>query len=272
MKDLPTTGLPVKHPLNVWYLSSSLIGLLTAIAAVAGLVLPDDIYPTDELRRSFLANDAVTVVIGLPILLGSMWLTRRGRLAGLLFWPGAILFGLYNYLVYLFGMPLNWVFPLYLLIVTLSLYTTTGLLVAIDGQEVRERLAGRVPERLGGGFLALLSFGFMALALVEILNAVAGQNTMSRPDLGLRTTDFIVGAAWVVGGVLQWRKQPLGYVAGPALLFQTSMLFVGVIAIVIFQPLLTEAPFVLADLIVLSIMSLFALIPFALYLRGLKRE
>jgi hypothetical protein len=271
MNDL-RSGLPVKHTLNVFYLSSSLIVLLTAIAAAASLVFTDDIYPAEELRRSFLANDAVTLVIGLPILLGSMWLTRRGVMAGLLFWPGAILFGLYNYLVYLFGMPLNWAFPVYLLIVALSLYTTIGLLAAIDGQAVKGRLAGRVPERLGGGFLALLSFGFMALAIIEIVSAIGDESVMSRPDLGLRTADFIVGAAWVMGGVLQWRKQPLGYVAGPALLFQTSMLFIGVIAIVILQPLLIDAPFVLEDLVVLSIMSVFALVPFALYLRGLKRE
>jgi hypothetical protein len=272
MNDPPTDGLPVKHSLKLWYLSSSLIGLLTAVAALAGLVVTDDIYPTEELRRAFLANDAVTLAIGLPILLGSMWLTRRGQLAGLLFWPGAILFGLYNYLVYLFGMSLNWMFPLYLLIVTLSLYTTIGLLVAIDGQAVKGRLAGRVPERLGGGFLALLSFGFLTLAIVEIVRAIAGQSAMSRPDLGLRTADFIAGAAWVIGGVLQWRKQPLGYVAGPALLFQTSNLFIGVIVIVILGPLLFDAPFVLADLVVLSIMSVFALVPLALYLRGLTRE
>lgn len=74
-----------------------------------------------------MVNDVVTLFIGRPILLGSMWLTQRGRLLGLLLWPGALFFGLYNYTIYLFGMPFNGMFPHFLLIVTLSIYTLIGL-------------------------------------------------------------------------------------------------------------------------------------------------
>ena len=41
----------------------------------------------------------------LPILLGSMWLARRGSLAGLLLWPGALFYALYAYVPYLVGAP-----------------------------------------------------------------------------------------------------------------------------------------------------------------------
>jgi hypothetical protein len=36
------------------------------------------------------ANNVGNLVIGLAILLGAMGLARRGRLIGLLFWPGAL--------------------------------------------------------------------------------------------------------------------------------------------------------------------------------------
>jgi hypothetical protein len=52
------------------------------------------------------------------------------------------------------------------------------------------------------------------------------------------------------------------------LLFAASTLFVGVILIVLLQPLLTDAPFVLEDVIVLSGMALICFIPTGLYMRG----
>ena len=68
-----------------------------AFASLAGLLFQSSIYPTYELRSAFLANEVINLLIGLPILLGSMGLTRRGSLAGLLLWPGALLYILYNY-------------------------------------------------------------------------------------------------------------------------------------------------------------------------------
>ena len=48
-------------------------------------------------------------------------------------WPGALLYGLYNYVAYLFGAPHTAVYPLYLFIVTLSLYTLIALVAARTG-------------------------------------------------------------------------------------------------------------------------------------------
>jgi hypothetical protein len=71
-----------------------------------------------------------------------------------------------------------------------------------------------------------------------------------------------------------WRRQPLGYVTGAGLLFQASMLFIGLLAFFILQPVLTAAPFALTDTIVIALMSLIILIPFGLFLRGVvsRRE
>ena len=103
--DFSSSRLPVTHSMRLGYLSSLLIAALTGIASIAGLLSPDTFYPTPALQHSYLANDFFTLVIGLPILLISMWLAWRGKLIGLLFWPGALFYGLYNYIAYLFGMP-----------------------------------------------------------------------------------------------------------------------------------------------------------------------
>lgn len=270
--DRPSSSLPLNHGLKLAYFFSLLIALLTGAASIAALLAPHDIYLTDELRNAFFPNDIVNLLIGLPILLVSMWLARRGALVGLLFWPGALFYGLYNYLVYLFAVPFNLMFPLYLTIVTLSIYTIIGLVAAVDGDAVKRRLNGRVPERFGGAVLAALGSLFILRVIAIMVGALANQTTIARLEMALLVADFIISAALVIGGVLLWRRQALGYVGGTGLLFQASMLFIGLIVILLLQPFLTTAPFVLVDVVVIFVMGLLCFVPFALFLRGAARS
>lgn len=267
-----STNLPVRNNLKLGYLFSLLIVVLTGIAAIAGIMFADKIYPTTEVGQSFLTNDIVTLFIGLPILLISMWLTHRGKLIGLLFWPGAIFYGLYNYTIYLISSPLTIMYPLYLIIVTLSIYTIIGLVASIQGEPVRQQLTDHVSEKLSSA--PLIGFGilFGIRAIVMMVTAAINQTPLPAPELGLLVADFIACAAWVIGGIMLWRRQSLGYVTGMGLLFCASMLFVGVIAILLLQPIISGGPLPVMDIIVLAIMSLICFIPFVLYVRGVVRS
>ena len=271
-RDFSSRSLPVTHSLKPGYLFSLLIAALTVVASIAGLLYPDTFYPSADLQHSYLANDIFTLVLGLPILLISMWLAWRGKLIGLLFWPGALLYGLYNYIAYLFGMPFQGLFFLYLVIVVLSTYTLIGLVASIDGQTVKKRLAGHVPERLGGGVLVLLGTAYTLLASVMIINNLTGRAALPQSELAVFVADFFVAPAWIIGGVLLWRRKPLGYVGGTGLLFNASMLFIGVIGIVILQAIQSGAPFPLVDVVILLAMGLICFIPFGLLIRGVLKS
>lgn len=261
--------LPVNHDLRLAYLFSLLIAALTAVAALAGALSPKMVYPTAVSESSFRVNDLATLLIGLPVLLLALGLARRGHLLGLLLWPGALLYGLYNYIVYLFGAPLTALYPLFLLIVTLSLYTLIGLLAAIDAVAVKTQLHGRVPSRLGGGVLMGLGLLFALRALAVISGAVSAGTTLTGPELGLAVADFLLAAAWMAGGWLLWRERPLGYAGGTALLCAGSMLFAGLIAILALQAPLQGTPPPLLDIGVVLLMGLFVFIPCGQFIRGI---
>ena len=262
------TSLPIRGSLTLTYAFSLIIAILMVAASVAGLMCRAIIYPTDELLRTFVSNDVVNLFIGLPILLGSMWLARRGQLIGLLCWPGALLFVLYTYIIYVFAMPLNVAFLLHLALVTLSVYTIIGLVASIDGKATRRRLTGAVPERAAGGILAGLGVLFFLRVIGVIVSALTSQALIAETELAINVSDFVITPTWVIGGVLLWRREALGYVTGLGLLFQGSMLFIGLISFILLQPLLTAAPFILADVVVVFIMGLVTFIPFALFVRG----
>jgi hypothetical protein len=153
MKDSsPPSPLPITRNIALAYAFSFIIALLMAGVSVAGLLYQSSLYLTKELRRSFVSNDVVNLFIGLPILLGSLWLTRRGRLIGLLFWPGALFYVTYNYIAYAAAVPLTEQFVVYLALVVLSVYTIFTLLSQIDSAAIQGRLTGAVPERLAGAY------------------------------------------------------------------------------------------------------------------------
>ena len=264
----PYASLPIRRNLTLAYTLSLVIALLMTAASIAGTLYRTVIYPTDELFQTFMPNDVVNLVIGVPILLGSIWLARRGLLIGLLFWPGALLYVLYNYLAYVFAMPLNVVFLLYLTLVMLSAYTIIGILASIDGTAVQQQLTGAVPERAAGGILAGLGILFSLRVIVVILGAHLNQTPVATTELAVMVADFMISPALIIGGVLLWRREALGYVTGMGLLFQSSMLFIGLIFFMLLQPLFTAAPFILVDVLVVFIMGLVCFIPFALFVRG----
>ena len=261
-------NLPVKGKLSLIYRSSFLVAILMMAASIAGLRYRAVIYPTDELVRTLVPNDVVNLFIGLPILLGSMYLARRGKLIGLLCLPGALFFVLYNYTAYVFAMPLNWAFPLHLVLMTLSAYALIALVALIDGKAVQQRLSGAVPERFAGGILAGLGLLFLLRMIGVMVGALTRGNLPTEAEFAVNIADFLTTPAWIIVGILLWKRKELGYVTGLGLLFQGSVLFIALIIFLLLQPVLTSTPFAIADVLVIFVMGLICFIPFALFVRG----
>ena len=265
------SSLPLKQEIGQLYILALIIALLAVIASVLGLVFPNMLYPSSELRKAFLANDVTTLFIGLPILLASTWFSRRGKLVGSLLLPGAFFFMLYNYLIYMLGMPRNEFYLLYPAIVILSIYGLANLLPRIDAQMLKEKLEGQVSERFGGGVLTVLSLLFFARAAGILWGAVAGKAPISNSELALNISDALVSPVWALCGVLLWQRKAFGYLTGLGMLFQGSMLFIALIVVMLIQPLLTDAMLSVVDVIIVLVMGMVCFIPFGLFWRGVQR-
>jgi hypothetical protein len=263
-----STHLPIKRNLSLAYILSFTVAILMIAVSLGGLLYPASLYPTDELRQAFLTNDAVNLLIGLPILLACMWLTGRGRLLGLLCWPGALLYTFYNYIAYIIGIPFSWVSLAFVTLVLLSAYLIYMLGRTIEWDSVQTRLTGNVSEKFSGGVLFFFGVAFFFLAFGVISDANTDQATIPMTEIGVAIADIALSALLVIGGILLFQRKPLGYASGMGLLFAASALFIGVVLIVLLQPVLTNAPFVLEDVIVLSGMALVCFIPAGLFMRG----
>lgn len=264
----PSGALPINHDLTSAYRLSALIAILMTAASLGGLIFSSAIYQTEKQLVSFLANDLVNLLIGLPILLGCMWLTRRAKLVGLLCWPGALLYTFYNYIAYMFGMSFGLLTLIFTALVLLSAYAMFNLTRNIDWDIVKTQLEGAVSEKLSGWVLVFFGVAFFSLAVGIITAAMTDQAALPMTEIGVAIADITLSALVSTGGVLLIQRKPLGYAGGMGLLFAASMLFIGVILVVLLQPPLTNAPFALDDVIVLAGMGLISFIPTGLFMRG----
>ena len=261
--------LPIRGNLKYIYISSLTIAVLMTFASLAGLLYPTELYPTDELLQTFVPNDVVNLIIVVPILLGSMWFARSDKLIGLLFWPGALFFVVYSYIMYVLSIPVNDLYLVYLILATLSIYSMPAIISRIDGPAVKSHLSGHVYERVAGAALAGLAIAFNLRVIGIFIETLIYQNTIPPVELSLLVVDFLFSPAWIIGGVLLWRRKEFGYVVGVGLLFQVSMMFIGLIIFLLVQPLITTAPFSAIDVIVTLLLAMICIVPFILFIRGI---
>lgn len=261
-----------KYELKLAYMTSLVIAVVMAAVSLAGLVDWGRTYPGIETKMVplFVGQDALNVIVGLPMLLGAMWLASRGSLIGMLLWPGALFYVAYDYGYYVLGAPYNWLFVPYVALVTLSMYASIAVIVSIDRDAVRERLAGRIPARAIGGFLAGLAILFTTLWTALNLSAAgSGQpidpilRVVTIMDLGLQLP------ALLLGGVLLWRGSSLGYVVAAGLLLQAAAYLAGLSAITLLQESLMGTSIDLVAVIPGFVVGAIGLAFVALFIRGL---
>ncbi len=222
------------NPALVWLVLA--IMLLTLVAALTGL-LPDNgqPYPLTNFRgeqvtinarglyywdtvnsaAQMQANDLVTLLLGLPLLAVSLWLTRRGSLRGRLLLTGTLGFILYTYVTMCFGAAYNKLFLVYVALFSASLFAFILSMMSFELKTLPAHFAEKLPRRWIAGLLFFVA-AFLALAWLGRIAATWAPNVI--PTLENVTSMFIqamdlgvVVPLCVLSGVLLLRANAWGY-------------------------------------------------------------
>jgi len=161
------------------------------------------------------ANDLVTLVLGLPMLAISFWLTLRGSLRGRLILTGTLGFVLYTYITMCFGAAYNHLFLVYVALFSLSFYAFILSMMSFDLKTLPSHFSEKLPRGWIAGLLffaaAFLAFAWLGRIAATFApgNVPALENTTSMfiqaMDLGL------IVPLCVLSGVLLLRRNPWGY-------------------------------------------------------------
>jgi hypothetical protein len=161
------------------------------------------------------ANDLVTLVLGLPLLAVSFWLTLRGSLRGRLLLAGTLGFILYTYITMCFGAAYNALFLVYVALFSLSLFAFVLVMMTFDLDSLPAHFSDRLPRGWIAGLL-FFAAAFLSLAWLGRIAATFAPNAI--PALDNTTSMFIqamdlglIVPLCVLSGVLLLRRKPWGY-------------------------------------------------------------
>jgi hypothetical protein len=266
---------------EVTYTMTALIALLMGVTAAAGLVTGKadpasagvTVSAAGTLVPGFFGHDLFNLLIATPLLFAAAWYAHKGSVVSLLSLPGALFYVVYTYLQYSIAAPFTTSFPAHIGLVVLSACTLAMLLGAIDGEAVRERLAGTVPSRLlvgtmlGLGALTLAQDG--AGALMTALDGVQTEPLARHVWIADLTLEV---PAVVIGGVLLWRGAALGYLLATGVFLQFGMTPLAIASIMAAQPLLTGWPVDVPTLVALLIFAVICFGGVTVIARGLRQK
>lgn len=219
------------------------------------------------------ANDLVMLVLGLPLLAISLWLTLRGSQRGRLLLTGTLGFILYTYITMCFGAAYNQLFLIYVALFSLSLFAFILSMMSFD----LKTLPAHFSEKLPRGWIAGLLFfaaAFLSLAWLGRIAATFAPDAI--PALENVTSMFIqamdlgiVVPLCVLSGILLLRRSAWGYLLASVSLMKFLTMGIAV-SLMGLNMARVGVPVSAVELVVFPTIALANLVMVALLLKNIK--
>jgi hypothetical protein len=228
---------------------------------------------TPSMAAQGAGQDLVDLVFVVPLLVISLiFMLRNSRIASFIF-SGTVFYLLYSFCIYAFGVHFNKFFLLYCLILGCSLYLFIIVILNLAKMDVQDWFGKKVPIRLTGVYLLLISALFYMLWLKDIIPAVL-KNTIPKnvSDYNLLVNPVhvldlsIALPGLVLTSVLLMKKRKLGYILAPVLLVFVIILTIALAGMV----MMTKARGITEDLSIAIIFTVLAVISIVLLYLFLK--
>jgi hypothetical protein len=120
-------------------------------------------YDSVSLAAQAKAQDLVTLVVGLPMLLVGMWFYRKASLRGTLLLAGTFGYLLYSYLSYSMLSSFNELFLVYVALFTLNLFALIGTILSMDISGLPKHFTPKTPVKAIASLLFVMA-AFLFLA------------------------------------------------------------------------------------------------------------
>lgn len=211
------------HSLRPYTIMGSLIALLLVVTAAAGVFVPN-LYAPFIVKPGMVAALYVQDLISLlaaPVLLAAMFWTIRGSRRAFVVWCAVLVYTIYYYAFYVFGYAYNVLYPLYLALLGLSVYSLIGLLAGVDLAAFAAGVDARMPVRTLAVIL-LVALLFVPLWGSMIVHDIRAQQPRETALVFVLDLCFLLPAI-TLAAVQVWRRRPLGYLLSGVLLIKAAV-------------------------------------------------
>ncbi|MDD1749910.1 MAG: hypothetical protein LUO89_08540 [Methanothrix sp.] len=174
------------------------------------------------------------------LLLVSTYYVSKNSLRAYLVWLGVYIYLIYAFAIYAFSVHFNFLFLIYIIILSVSFYTLVGGLRAVDTTNLSTSFLSNTKSKIVSALLMIIGVLFSLLWLSEIVpNLLSNKIPSNLVETGLWVNPVhVLDLAFllpsmVITSVLLWRRELLGFLlAVPLLVFSVTM-SIGIIAMFI---------------------------------------
>lgn len=216
-----------------------------------------------EVAPQGIAQDYVTLLLGVPLLLFSLIWAREGSLQGRYLLAGTLGYFLVTYLFYLLMAMYNLLFLGYVILLGTSFFAFALVMLSFDLETLPEKFSKSTPVKFVGGFLIANSIA-IGLLWLDIVIPPLVDGTIIPKEVEHYTTLIVQGLDLaillplaLVSGILLMRKRSFGYLLGPVYLIFLSLLMIALVAKIIAMGLMGQniipAVFIIPTLALISI-------------------
>lgn len=215
-----------------------------------------------------IAQDVITLVLGVPLLVISLLQSLKGSLKGRLLLSGTIGYFLYTYISYVFLWMYNSMFLIYVILMSASFFTFTLLIMSFDINHLFNSFSRETPVRFLGGFQIFFAIAIFLLWIGKIVPTIKSGDVPVGLDhyttLVIQGLDlgFIVPTA-LLSGVLLIKRKPLGYLLSSIIIMKGFTMGAALTAMIIGQ-FLAGVQMTIIEIIMFPLFSL--IICYCLYL------
>jgi hypothetical protein len=185
-----------------------------AAAAALTVFVPDVLLGPAVMNGSARGTALIMLVLGVPLLLASLWLERRSSRWTHVVRLGALAYLSYNSFLLLFATPFNSLFLLYVVAMSSTAFALGWSLLKTDASAIAERLP-RLPARILGGYiLAIVVLNTLAWLRTAVPATLADDPTSFLDGTGIATNPIFVQdlVFWLpsaaIIGWLAWTRRP----------------------------------------------------------------
>lgn len=234
------------------------------------------LYKNDSLAVATqgVAQDVVTLILGIPLLIISLVLFLKGSLKGRLLLTGTLGYFLYTYISYVFLCMYNPLFIVYVILMSTSFFAFTLSMLSYDIESLSLAFSRKLPVKFLGGFQIFFAIALCLLWLGKILPTIISESVpvglehystlvIQGLDLG-----FIVPIA-LLSGVLLIKRKPVGFLFSSVIIMKGFTMGAALTAMIIGQ-YLAGVTMGIIEIIMFPLFSLIILLCMILLLRNIE--
>lgn len=187
-----------------------------------------------------IAQDIVTVIMAVPLLLISLYQYLKDSFKGKLLLTGTLGYFLYTYISYVFLWMYNSLFLIYVVIMSLSFFAFLLCMMSFDIEKLTQRFKKYMPVKFLGGFQIFFGISIGLLWFGRIIPSLKTGTVPSGLDhyttLVIQAMDlgFILPIS-ILSGILLIKRRPYGYLLSSVIIMKGLTMSTALTAMVIGQ-------------------------------------